>query len=68
MNKPDYYFKGIKDKRMLTIDEAAFYIGMGKTKAAEWLKKVGALRKFGVSARYDKKIIDAALDAEPATV
>ena len=43
--------------------EAAAYVGMGRTYFREWAKGIGARRKFGRSVRYDKKIIDSALDA-----
>lgn len=48
--------------RLMSINEAAAYIGQGNTKAREWLDSIGAKRKFGSRALYDRKIIDAALD------
>lgn len=63
MNKTSHVFEGLSEKRMFNIDEAALYAGMGKTRAREWLRDIGALRKFGAAARYDKRVIDAALDA-----
>ena len=49
--------------RMLTIDEGATYTGRGRTVFRRWADQIGATRRFGRSVRYDKRIIDAALDA-----
>lgn len=50
-------------KRLLNIDEACNYIGLGKTFARAYLKKIGAERRIG-SRRvlFDKKVIDASID------
>ena len=50
------------NKRLLSIKEAANYIGLGYTKARVCLEDMGAKRKFGSRALYDKKVIDAALE------
>ena len=63
MNKPSHRFEGLNEKRMLSVEEAAFYIGMGRTKCREWLKQIGAIRKIGSRVVCDRKIIDAALDS-----
>ncbi len=52
-----------EDRRMIVELEAAAYVGMGRSSFREWAKQIGARRKFGRSVRYDKKVIDAALDA-----
>lgn len=49
--------------RLLTIDQASKYTGMGKSKCREWCEEIGAFRKIGTLARFDKVVIDAALDA-----
>ncbi|MDD5939731.1 MAG: DUF6462 family protein [Lachnospiraceae bacterium] len=57
---------GIRDDsaRMLTVQQGAAYTGMGRTSFMEWAKKIGARRTFGPKmTRYDRKIIDAALDS-----
>ncbi len=64
MYKAENRFEGLNEKRMLSIDEAAFYIGMGRTKCREWLKEIGAIRKIGSRVICDRKIIDAALDSQ----
>lgn len=49
-------------KRMLSIKEVCAYIGMGQTRAREYMDKIGATRKFGGRVLFDKTVIDAALD------
>lgn len=49
-------------KRMLTTNDACAYIGRGKNSARAWLDEIGATRKFGKAVRFDKVIIDRALD------
>ena len=48
--------------RMLNIKEAAAYIGMGITKGKEWLREIGAERRYGARiVRYDREVIDSFL-------
>lgn len=54
------------DIRMLTVDEGATYSGRGRTAFRAWADQIGATRRFGKSVRYDKRVIDAALDAMAA--
>lgn len=49
--------------RMLTRAEGAAYTGMGLTNFTRWARKIGAERHFGSSVRFDRVVIDAALDA-----
>lgn len=51
------------EKRLLNIDEACNYIGLGKTFARAYLKEIGAERRIG-SRRvlFDKEVIDASID------
>lgn len=51
--------------RLLTEQEAISYIGLGRTRGRAWLREVGATRHFGRSVRYDRRIIDRALDSMP---
>ncbi|MBQ3392857.1 MAG: hypothetical protein IJG52_05555 [Lachnospiraceae bacterium] len=52
------------EKRLLTIDEVCSYTSMGRSFCREWLKEHNAVRKIsGKMVRYDRKIIDQALDA-----
>ena len=36
----------------------------GRTRAREYMDKIGATRRFGKRVLFDKKVIDAALDLE----
>ena len=61
MNKPSHRFEGLNEKRMLSVEEAAFYIGMGRT---AWILGRDAANKVGSRVVCDRKIIDAALDTQ----
>lgn len=52
----------INEKRLLNIKEVCAYIGMGQTRAREYMDKIGATRKFGGRVLYDKIVIDRYLD------
>lgn len=52
----------VSDKRLLTEIEGAAYSGIGRTAFRVWAKEIGARRTFGRSVRYDKNVIDRALD------
>ena len=52
----------ITDTRLLTPDQAQAYTGMGRTMCRKWCDEIGATRKFGSSVRFDKNVIDKALD------
>lgn len=62
MNKSNHRFEGVSEKRMLSVDEASFYTGMGRNTCREWLREIGAIRKIGRRVICDRKVIDAALD------
>ena len=48
--------------RMLTTEQGALYAGMGKTAFREWADKIQATRHFGRCVRFDRVVIDKALD------
>lgn len=50
--------------RLLSNKELIQYTGLGKTKAREWAEAIGAVRRIGTRVLYDKRVIDAALDAK----
>lgn len=53
-----------ENTRLLTETEAVKYAGMGRTYFRQWASEIGARRVFGKRlVRYDRKAIDAALDA-----
>lgn len=50
-------------QRLLTSEDLCAYLGRGKNSARAWADEIGATRKFGKSVRFDRVVIDAALDA-----
>lgn len=50
------------EPRMLTQKQAETYTGMGRNSFSIWATKIGAKRHFGRSVRYDRRVIDKALD------
>jgi len=54
----------IETVRMIDARQGAEYCGMGRDTFRKWAEQIGAVRKFGQLVRFDKKVIDAALDAE----
>ena len=52
----------IDNRRMMLELEGAAYVGMGRTNFRTWAREIGARRKFGRAVRYDKVVIDKALD------
>lgn len=50
-------------KRLLNRAEMVAYTGMGKTAGGNWCRKIGAVRHIGARVLYDRKVIDAAIDA-----
>lgn len=51
-------------KRMLSITEASVYLGLGRSTALVFLEEIGAKRKIGKRALYDKVVIDNYLESE----
>lgn len=49
--------------RLFNIEQGSTYAGMGKTAFREWADQIGAIRRFGRTVRYDRRVIDRALDA-----
>lgn len=64
MNKATRF--STEDTRMLTVEQAMAYTGRGRNTCRDWCNEIGATRHYGRMVRYDKKIIDAALDADAA--
>lgn len=52
----------VANMRMLGIEEAAAYIGMGRNATRAWMDRIGATRKIGRRVLFDKNIVDRALD------
>lgn len=51
------------DKRMISVEEAAAYIGMGISRTKQILNEIGAKRNLGRRVVYDKVFIDKWLDS-----
>lgn len=51
-----------KQGRLLDVNQLCGYLNMGKNRAVRFAEECGAKRKFGKSARYDRTVIDAALN------
>ena len=49
------------ERRLMSIEQASIYIGLGKSSAQKYLKKIGAALKIGRRTLYDKVIIDKAI-------
>ena len=49
-------------KRMFDVPDLCAYLNMGRTRAVEYAKQIGAERRFGRRCLYDRIIIDKALD------
>ena len=49
-------------KRLLSIEEAVTYLGLGKSSARKYLESIGAKRKIGRRVLYDKNTIDQHLN------
>lgn len=50
------------EKRLLSIEEAAQYIGQGINRTRTYMEEIGAVRKMGRRVLFDRNVIDAALD------
>ena len=52
----------IDDTRWFDLEQGCTYTGLGKTTFRAWAKQIGAEIKLGRIARFDKQIIDQAMD------
>lgn len=57
----------INDTRWIDLEQGCTYTGLGKTTFRTWAKQIGAEIKIGRIARYDKQIIDKAMDEATAS-
>ena len=49
---------GTIPKRLLSINEATVYLGIGRNSALKFLEDIGAKRQIGRRVLYDKNTID----------
>jgi len=54
----------IRQKAMLSQQEAEFYTGMGRNSLREWGKEIGAIRHRGKRIFYNREVIDDFLRRE----
>lgn len=54
----------IGEKRLLDISETCAYLGLGRNKATELARAIGAERKVGRRCLYDKVAIDRHFDKQ----
>lgn len=52
----------ITETRWFDLEQACTYTGLGKSTFRTWAKQIGAEIKIGRIARFDKLIIDKAMD------
>lgn len=48
--------------RLMSMDQGAAYVGLGRTAFREYAAKIGAVRHIGRRVLYDKHVIDSAID------
>lgn len=61
--RPRISYSPLSERRLLSLSEATEYTSMGKSKFAQWAMEIGAVRRFGRMVRYDRRVIDAAIDS-----
>ena len=49
--------------RLFTGEQGSKYVCKGLTSFKKWAEEIGAVSRFGRSVRYDRLVIDQALDA-----
>lgn len=52
--------------RLMKENDALHYMQMGRTAFRRWADSIGATRHIGGSVRYERSVIDKALDAAAA--
>lgn len=51
------------EKRLLSLPEAAEYVGLGRNTARSYFEEIGAITVFGRRKVIDRRVVDADLDA-----
>lgn len=62
MRKRTNIINSLQEKRMLSIEEAQGYTGLGRTSCRAFCEEAGALKKIGGRIIIDRTILDKALD------
>ena len=50
------------EKRMLSVEEAMAYTGLGKNRLYDFAREAGALKKYGKRTLIDRVLIDRSID------
>ena len=62
--EPSFLTPMAESKKLISINEAVVYLGVGRSTALSYLDKIGAKRKIGRRTLYDKQVIDSALEKQ----
>lgn len=62
--EPDLPNGTIEPKRLLNINEAMVYLGIGRSGAMKYLEEIGAKVKIGSRTLYDKWVIDDVISSQ----
>lgn len=62
--EPSFLIPNTEFKRLISINEAVVYLGIGRSTAISYLEQIGAKRKIGRRTLYDKQVIDSALEKQ----
>ena len=62
--EPSFLTPNAEFKRLFSINEAAVYLGIGRSTAISYLEQIGAKRKIGRRTLYDKQVIDSVLEKQ----
>ena len=49
-------------KRLLSVEELAKYVGLGRHSARQFAEENGAVKRYGKRVLFDRVVIDRALD------
>ena len=62
--EPSFLTPNTEFKRLISINEAVVYLGIGRSTAISYLEQIGAKRKIGRRTLYDKQVIDSVLEKQ----
>ena len=66
MEKRANDFPVVSGKRLLDVNDACIYLSLGRNRAKEFGKKIGAEVKIGKRVLYDRVVIDHYFDKQAA--
>lgn len=62
MKKRENDFPVLSGKRLLDVNDLCIYLSLGRNRAQEFGRRIGAEVKIGKRALYDKSVIDRYFD------